>query len=109
MPSVPVIGSEVRLASGPLEHATRGETLDEIGEALGIQGRQILHYREAGIRLNIADRHAISLGLHPADVWGQGWWDACHAQSELEQARRDRKQLLNRDRNVRWRARKAVA
>lgn len=23
-----------------------------------------------------ADRLAVALGLHPADVWGQAWWDA---------------------------------
>ena len=37
--------------------------------------------REGGFTLAMADRIADSMGYHPAEIWGQAWWQA----SEMEE------------------------
>lgn len=48
--------------------------------ALGVNVDTIAAWRR-GTRLATihpyrADKYAITLGLHPSEIWGQAWWDA---------------------------------
>lgn len=50
-----------------------------IAEALGVSVPTIRQWvRGCRIRLDPykADRYALRLGLHPASVWGEQWWQA---------------------------------
>ena len=50
-----------------------------IADALGVPKNAIAVWKTRGIKLDAfrADRLAIRIGLHPALVWGQQWWDEC--------------------------------
>ena len=42
----------------------------------GWQARAWQKYRAAGqIPVMAADRLACALGMHPAEIWGEDWWD----------------------------------
>lgn len=50
---------------------------------LGMTRRTVLRYIAAGsVPFAQADELAMALGLHPAEVWGRDWWDACAAYGE---------------------------
>ena len=55
-----------------------------IAEALGCDRLQVYRWLSGTSRWDCwqADRHAIRIGLHPATVWGQQWWDECAAAEE---------------------------
>lgn len=46
-----------------------------IGELLGLTRTALQAYKSRGIPVYKADRWAITIGLHPAVIWGDLWWD----------------------------------
>jgi hypothetical protein len=50
----------------------------ELGERLEVDRLTIKRWRQGTSRLYAAtaDRVALRLGLHPANVWGDDWWTA---------------------------------
>jgi hypothetical protein len=72
-------GPAPRFPFAPLVHLAemrRGEgTLNDtqLAEYLGICRGNVYHYRLHGITLDVADRLAIDLGLHPLLIWTD--WD----------------------------------
>ncbi len=57
--------------------ASPENTARMVARALDISDRQVFRYRQWGLLTDRqADQYAIRLGLHPALVWGDAWWDA---------------------------------
>ncbi len=52
-----------------LERATRGGTLAEVAELLGVSYRTVLRLRRDGLSVYRADEYAGRAGLHPMEVW----------------------------------------
>ena len=50
--------------------------LAELARRTGEHPRQVQRWKHRGIPLERADSMAIALGLHPAEVWGDEWWEA---------------------------------
>ena len=51
----------------------------QAAKILGIDNSQVYRWRRRGVRLDIADRLAIRLGVHPAAIWGDHWWAGTEA------------------------------
>lgn len=68
---------EPRLPWGPYARAAKITDAYTYGEEHGMCYRTIRSYTERGIPFHRADRLAIEIGLHPATVWGDAWWQAC--------------------------------
>ncbi|HVT78470.1 MAG TPA: hypothetical protein VHD87_15640 [Acidimicrobiales bacterium] len=49
------------------EHLGVSET--EAGRMLTINGSRLAHLRAHGVAIDVADRYACRLGVHPAEVW----------------------------------------
>lgn len=69
-----------RLPAQPLMAlARRGgaeDSITDIADWLGIHTRSLQRWIEdGGIPIDSADSIAISLGRHPAEIWGQAYWD----------------------------------
>jgi hypothetical protein len=48
---------------------------DQVAEALGVSRRTIVRWRALGtLSEEYTDRVAISLGWHPAAIWGLDWY-----------------------------------
>jgi hypothetical protein len=62
----------------------RPNPISELAHRCGVRARTVHRWRTNDLEMYVADRAAISCGLHPADVWGQAWWDACALASEHE-------------------------
>jgi hypothetical protein len=73
------IGALVRLEGYP--NATAW------GTAHNVSGSTLKTYRDEGMTIHAADRHAVAGGFHPATVWGDAWWRALELVDEqLEHA-----------------------
>jgi hypothetical protein len=48
---------------------------DTIANILGVARRTVLRWRHNGLTWDSADKAAITLGSHPAILWGQRWWN----------------------------------
>lgn len=48
--------------------------VDDFAEAVGCSRRAVHRWRHAGLTWDAADRAAVAVGLHPANVWGREWW-----------------------------------
>lgn len=70
-----------------------------LAERLGTDRTAVYRWLGGGIHWDPwqADRYAIRLGMHPAEVWGQQWWDEC----ERSQAIADRRYAAKQARRVR--------
>ena len=73
----------VRLPLAPLAAHVRAQDLPdyrrglaELARQTGVHVRQVQRWKHSGIPLERADSMAIALGLHPAEVWGDEWWEA---------------------------------
>jgi hypothetical protein len=53
----------------------------EICETLHIGPRTLRRWRAEGVPVERADRAAVIIGHHPAELWGPHWW----LDEELEQ------------------------
>lgn len=58
-----------RLPFGPLETAARATGMGELAAQLRTTTRQVYRWRASGLTEPQADRLAVTLGLHPAEVW----------------------------------------
>lgn len=56
-----------RLPLEPL--VARYGTVSGLARALGVARTQASHWRAQGVPLHTADRLAVSVGLHPCEVW----------------------------------------
>lgn len=61
----------------------RGYPTAVISELTGIGRRRLTRWQSAGVPEEEADRIACSLGLHPADIWGDAWWDSAPCSASL--------------------------
>jgi hypothetical protein len=53
-----------------------GFSSSRLSEMIGISTRAITRWRTSGgIPWTSADEAAVALGLHPALVWGDAWWN----------------------------------
>ena len=45
-----------------------------LARVLGCDHAQVSRWRSRGLPLDSADRRAVSLGLHPVEVWPDWYW-----------------------------------
>jgi hypothetical protein len=64
------------LDPGPLLALFPGATDGEIADRTGVSRHTVLRWRHGTTALYpaTADRIAVRLGLHPANLWGDAWW-----------------------------------
>ena len=81
--------------------ATENDYL-QIADRLGTQSSNIYRWLAGGIKWDQwrADHYAIRAGYHPANIWGNQWWDTCPDEKQLrnlEAIRRckERKKAVN--------------
>lgn len=62
----------------------------QVAERLGVAERQVYRYRHTGLTTEAADRLAVRLGRHPAELWPTQWmqieWTDEEPADELEVA-----------------------
>ncbi len=66
-----------RLPFEPLERlyaATHGRNACAMARRVGIDRQAVYRGRTDGLSEALADRWAVALGWHPAEVWGAAWW-----------------------------------
>lgn len=61
-----------RLPFAPLAQLCRGDD-GRLATTFGVQRRQIQRWKHDGIPVDAADRAALTIGLHPLNVWGSEW------------------------------------
>lgn len=66
----------MKLDVAPLIAASQRGTGNSLAEDLGCDRRQVTRWVNNGVPVDTADRLAVALGMHPAEVWGSGWWGA---------------------------------
>lgn len=78
LPVQPLI--DAALCRRPLDYS-------EVDAQLGQErGYTLTLARRGDLPAYVADRHAIALGLHPADIWGDAWWAGTVLDPELQEA-----------------------
>lgn len=68
-----------RLPIGPLLDRFPDTDFTAMADACGLDRRTFLRYRALGVPVVAADRIAVTLGLHPALVWGREWFEEVDA------------------------------
>ena len=68
-----------RLPIEPLLERLSGVDFTAMAIECGLDRRTFLRYRALGVPVAAADRIAVTLGLHPALVWGRGWFEEVDA------------------------------
>lgn len=63
-----------RLSVAPLETLVGGGCGVEVAARLGVHHRQLYRWRHQGLTWAQADILAVRAGVHPSQVWGDGWW-----------------------------------
>lgn len=78
-----------RLDPAPIlaELARQGLPVEALAHAGGDTPARLL---KKPLAWYVADRYAIALKLHPADLWGEAWWDVAKAHTEQTRARHER-------------------
>lgn len=68
-----------RLPRGPLlaECQRQGVTINALAASAGMHSNRC--YDKDGFNWPVADRLACALGLHPASIWGDDWWQVARA------------------------------
>lgn len=63
----------------PLAPLTRlaNESHSGLARRLGVSRPNVCRASREGLTINLADRWAIALDLHPVTVWGDAWLEAC--------------------------------
>ena len=74
-------------AAGAGELEQPGSATPRIAELAGVSRRTVNRWRHAGIPLELADRLACAIGLHPSNVWPE--WYELEARDELESERHE--------------------
>lgn len=54
-------------------------SMTDAADRLGITRDRLRQHRDNGVAVELADRYAVAIGLHPAHVWGAAWWTATEA------------------------------
>lgn len=62
-----------RLPLAPLLAAVDGSS-GLLALRVGVDRRTVTRWRHEGLDALRADRCAVALGQHPAEVWGRAWW-----------------------------------
>lgn len=72
----------LRLPVGPL--LARAPSVCELARRIDVTPRTIHRWQHDGVPLLAADRAAIALGHHPADLWPTDYWkDTCLAHHDV--------------------------
>jgi hypothetical protein len=65
-----------RLPYQALERMFNGEiTAEDLAEVAQVNSGTIWNWKKHGIPEPQADKVAVRMGLHPASIWGDEWWD----------------------------------
>lgn len=51
--------------------------------------RAVWRWHQRGVTITWADVAAVRCGFHPAEVWGDAWWEACERMPEPVSGSRD--------------------
>lgn len=57
-----------------LERRLDNPGAQQLARRLGVRDRTIHRWRIEGLTFDQADRLAVRVGFHPANVWGALWW-----------------------------------
>ncbi|MGI8753895.1 MAG: hypothetical protein ACR2MN_16595, partial [Acidimicrobiales bacterium] len=58
----------------PLFALAPGDPILRLSRTTGVDNGQLHRAIRDGLTWSSADRWAVALGFHPAEVWGQAWW-----------------------------------
>ena len=56
-----------------LHEAAGNPSTTDLAELIGVSPRTIIRWRHSGVPDHQADRAAIRVGLHPANIWPAHW------------------------------------
>ena len=62
-----------RFPIAELESCLGGTSAREMAGLLKVSSRTVVRYRRRGLSVVQADRAAVAVGFHPAEVW-PNWW-----------------------------------
>lgn len=66
-----------RLPFGPVLKLYPDQSLRGLANIFGVTWTAVAQWAERGVPVDRADEIAVHrMGLHPASVWGDAWWDA---------------------------------
>ena len=65
----------------PLARAARADSVVALARAVGVSPRTVHRWAIAGIPTLAADRAAIAVGSHPANIWPRQWNQAIPEES----------------------------
>lgn len=64
--------------------------VETVAHVMGTTVRSVHRWVEHGLSWSKADRLAVKAGFHPAELWGDVWWDAALApEPDVEQMQFD--------------------
>lgn len=66
----------MRLDAAPLIALSSRHSGNSLAEELHMDRHRVTRWLRDGVPVDVADRVAVALGLHPAEVWGNEWWEA---------------------------------
>lgn len=64
----------MRFELAPLQHALGHPTHATLAELVGVKRATVAQWTQRGLNAHQADRIAVAVGFHPAEVWTD-WWD----------------------------------
>jgi hypothetical protein len=67
------MGHPFRFPISELESRLGGTSAAELAGFLRVSSRTVFRYRTHGLNIVQADRAAVAVGYHPAEVWPD-WW-----------------------------------
>ena len=67
-------GLMARFPIEPLFAMALGDPILRLSRTMGVDNGQMRRACREGLTWLSADRWAVALGFHPAEVWGQAWW-----------------------------------
>jgi hypothetical protein len=107
-PRLPI--GPVLTALGRIEDLNHGAGLHDRCRSYGLRARSINRYvTEGGVPLTSADHVAISLGYHPAQLWGRAYLDAAIDHGRQLDAHHERQRERTRARKAAYRTRQRAA
>ncbi len=66
-----------RLPFAPIANLYPDQSLRGLADMFGVTWTAIKAWTERGVPVHRADNLAVTcLGLHPASVWGDAWWES---------------------------------
>jgi len=67
-------GRVTRFPIEPLFALSHGDPILRLARTMHVDSAQLHRARREGLSWVHADRWAVALGFHPAEVWGDAWW-----------------------------------